>query len=83
MNCDSWLEPKNSLTAAATGLALIISWGIRPSVFRQSQPLLNGTLNAHEADPERIFGHFTDTTAHGGYRDDRYHRQYLYRYGYP
>jgi hypothetical protein len=31
MNCDSWLEPKNSFTAAATGFALIISCGIRPS----------------------------------------------------
>ncbi|MCY1351056.1 hypothetical protein D9M69_373100 [compost metagenome] len=32
MNCDSWLEPKNSLIAAATGLALIRSCGIRPSL---------------------------------------------------
>jgi len=31
MNWDSWLEPKNSLMAAETGLALIISWGIRLS----------------------------------------------------
>src|SRR5256885_12438841 len=32
MNCDSCEEPKNSLTAAATGLALIISCGISGSV---------------------------------------------------
>src|SRR5690606_29966184 len=32
MNWDSWLEPKNSFTAAATGLALIRSCGIRPSL---------------------------------------------------
>ena len=31
MNCDSWLEPKNSFTAAATGLALMRSCGIKPS----------------------------------------------------
>jgi hypothetical protein len=29
MNCDSWLEPKNSLIAAEIGLALIRSCGIR------------------------------------------------------
>ena len=28
MNCESWLEPKNSRTAAVTGLALIRSRGI-------------------------------------------------------
>ena len=32
MNCDSWLEPKNSLIAAATGFALIMSCGIKPSL---------------------------------------------------
>src|SRR5690554_275009 len=32
MNWESWLEPKNSFTAAATGLALIRSCGIRPSL---------------------------------------------------
>ncbi len=32
MNCDSCEEPKNSFTAAATGLALIISCGISGSV---------------------------------------------------
>ena len=31
MNCDNWLEPKNSFMAAATGFALIMSWGIKPS----------------------------------------------------
>ena len=31
MNCESCEEPKNSLTAAATGLALIISCGISGS----------------------------------------------------
>ena len=29
MNCESWEEPKNSLTTAETGLALIRSCGIR------------------------------------------------------
>ncbi|CFP61311.1 Uncharacterised protein [Bordetella pertussis] len=32
MNCDSWLEPKNSLMAAEIGLELIRSCGIRFSV---------------------------------------------------
>ena len=32
MNCDSCEEPKNSFTAAATGLALIISCGMSGSV---------------------------------------------------
>ena len=32
MNCDSCDEPKNSFTAAATGFALIMSCGIRPSL---------------------------------------------------
>ena len=31
MNWDSWLEPKNSLITAETSLALMISWGIKPS----------------------------------------------------
>ena len=32
MNCESCEEPKNSFTAAATGFALIMSCGIRPSL---------------------------------------------------
>jgi hypothetical protein len=31
MNCESCDEPKNSFTAAATGLALIRSCGVKPS----------------------------------------------------
>ena len=27
MNCDSWEDPKNSFTAAVTGLILIRDWG--------------------------------------------------------
>ena len=32
MNCESCEEPKNSFTAAATGFALIISWGMSGSL---------------------------------------------------
>ena len=32
MNCDSWEEPKNSLTTAETGFALMRSWGIIVSI---------------------------------------------------
>ena len=32
MNCESWLDPKNSLTTADTGFALMSSWGISSSV---------------------------------------------------
>ena len=42
MNCESWLEPKNSLMAAVTGLALIKSCGPNSS----ASALLNLSLTA-------------------------------------
>jgi hypothetical protein len=60
MNCESCEEPKNSFTAAATGLALINSCGIRPSDSRPRQALLHRTLDAHEADPELVLHHLAD-----------------------
>ncbi len=62
MNCESCEEPKNSFTAAATGLALIISCGISGSDLRDRQALLHGALDADEAHAERVLGHFTDRT---------------------
>ena len=60
MNCDSCEEPKNSFTAAATGLALIISCGISGSDLRDRQALLHGALDAHQADAEGVLRHFAD-----------------------
>ena len=34
MNCDSWEVPKNSLSEATKGLALIISFGVTASISR-------------------------------------------------
>jgi hypothetical protein len=60
MNCDSWLEPKNSLTAALIGLALIRSCGIRLSDSACDRPFLDGTLDAHEPGAELVLGQFAD-----------------------
>ena len=60
MNCDSCEEPKNSLTAAATGLALIISCGIKRLGLGDRQALLDGALDAHQADAEGVLRHLTD-----------------------
>ena len=32
MNCESWLEPKNSRMEAMTGLALMRSWGMAVAI---------------------------------------------------
>ena len=52
MNCDNWLDPKNSLIAAVTGLALIKSWGPSSSAsamlnlsLTALSTLINPTLN--------------------------------------
>jgi hypothetical protein len=62
MNCDSWLEPKNSLIAALIGLALIRSCGIRLSDLGLRQTLLDGALDAHEAGAELVLRQFADRT---------------------
>ena len=48
MNCDSWLEPKNSLMTADTGFALMSSWGIGPLGLRKTQTLLDCPLHPHQ-----------------------------------
>ena len=55
MNCDSCEEPKNSRTAAATGLALIRSCGITVSISTARHALLDGALHAQQADAELVF----------------------------
>ena len=62
MNCDSWLEPKNSLIAALIGLALIRSCGIRVVGFSLVQAFLDGALHADEAGTELVLGKFADRT---------------------
>ena len=62
MNCDSCEEPKNSFTAAATGLALISSCGVRPSASAIVRRSLHRALDAHQADAEHVLGHFADRT---------------------
>ena len=62
MNCDSWVEPKNSVIAAEIGLALIKSCGIRFSRFGLRQTLLDGALDTHQAGAELVFRQFADRT---------------------
>ena len=62
MNCDSCELPKNSFTAAATGLALIISCGISGFGLGNRQALLDGALDTHQTHAERVLGHFADRT---------------------
>ncbi len=54
------MEPKNSFTAAATGLALIISCGISAFGLRHRQALFHGALDTHQADAELVLRHFAD-----------------------
>ena len=62
MNCESWLEPKNSRTAAVTGLALIRSRGIAVlHLLMDRHLLLDRALHSHEAEPELVLQQF----AHG------------------
>ena len=62
MNCDNWLEPKNSLIAADTGLALIRSCGIRLSDSAWRQTLAHRALDPHQTGAELVFGQFADRT---------------------
>ena len=60
MNCDSWVEPKNSLIAAEIGLALIRSCGIRFSVSAWPRRSLHRALDAHQAGAELVLGQLAD-----------------------
>ena len=55
MNCDNCEEPKNSRTAAATGLALIRSCGITVSISTARHAFLDGAFHAQQADAELVF----------------------------
>ena len=61
MNCESWEEPKNSLTAAMTGFALTRSRGHRVvDVLVDRHPLLDRTLHPHAADAELVLEELSD-----------------------
>ena len=63
MNCESWLEPKNSLIAAETGLALIRSCGIRFSLSACESR--SRTARSTRTRPERNwFSASSPTAAH-------------------
>ena len=56
MNCDSWLDPKNSRIAAITGLALTRSCGMAVDISWYTRHLfLDGALHADQADAELVF----------------------------
>ena len=50
MNWDSWEDPKNSFTAAVTGLILIRDWGEIPSISCVVIRLPHHTLQSGETD---------------------------------
>ena len=62
MNCESCDEPKNSRTAAATGLALIRSCGMTVSISTARHALLDRALHAQQADAELVFHQLADRT---------------------
>ena len=53
MNCDSWLLPKNSRTAAAAGLALIRSCGI--TVSMSTEPMRSRIARSMRSRPTRYW----------------------------
>jgi hypothetical protein len=54
------MQPKNSLSAAEIGLALIRSCGISGSGLGLAQTLLHGLLDARQADAVLVLGQFAD-----------------------
>ena len=62
MNCDSCDEPKNSRTAAATGLALIRSCGMTVSISTERHAFLDRALHAQQADAELVLHQLADRT---------------------
>ena len=59
MNCESWLDPKNSRIAAITGLALTRSCGMAVDISWYTRHLfLDGALHADQADAELVFEQF-------------------------
>ena len=65
MNCDSWEDPKNSFTAAVTGLMLISDCGENSFLILCCHPLADYSLQSGKTDPVLVlkkFSHGTDTT---------------------
>ena len=60
MNCESWLEPKNSLMAASTGRAFMRSWGTISSMSWTAIRSLYGSLHAHQTDAELVLQQLAD-----------------------
>ena len=61
MNCDSWLEPKNSRIAAMTGLALTRSCGIAVDISWYTRHLfLDRAFHADQADAELVLEQLAD-----------------------
>ena len=61
MNCESWLEPKNSRTAATTGRMLISVIGRQVVGLADRHTLADDTLHPAQTDPQRVLDQF----AHG------------------
>ena len=60
MNCESWLEPKNSLITAETGLELIRSCGISVSISWRRHALLDRALHADQTDAVLVLEQLAD-----------------------
>ena len=60
MNCDSWLEPKNSLIAADDRLGVDQFLRHQALGFGQGQALLHRALDTHQADAELVLRHLAD-----------------------
>ena len=62
MNWDSWEDPKNSLTAAVTGLMLIRDCGEMPSMILGGHTLTNHSLQSGKTDAVLVLKQLTDGT---------------------
>ena len=65
MNCDSWEEPKNSFTAAVTGLMLIRDCGEIPVLILCGHSLADYSLQSGQTDSVLVleqFSYRTDTS---------------------
>jgi hypothetical protein len=60
MNCESWLEPKNSLTTAVTGLAVDQVVRHQRLDLLERHALLDRPLHAHESDPVLVLEQLAD-----------------------
>ena len=60
MNCESWLEPKNSLMEATIGRMLMSDCGVISSTSWVRHALAHDALHAGKTDPELVLDQLAD-----------------------